>query len=167
MMAKQEAGSRSKKGEKRAPKDFDAVYRGAMHIMANGDYGFPAPGLRSALISACKVVGFQMTRAKLSVFVEADGIDADDGTPLVRLEGKPTRKDVAVRLASGTTDIIARPFFEKWAADVRVTWDADQFSASDILNLLSRAGLQVGICAGRHDSKSSTGMGWGCFRVVQ
>ena len=166
MMLKQEQGSRSKKGEKRAPKDFDAIFKGALHIMADGSYGFAAPGLRNALISACRVVGFQMTRAKLSVFVEADGIDVEDGTPLVRIEGQPVRRDVAVRLADGGTDIIARPFFEKWAAEVKLTWDADQFSASDILNLLTRAGLQVGIGAGRHDSKSSTGMGWGAFRVV-
>lgn len=166
MMAKQEQGSRSKKGVKRKPKDFDAVYKGALHTMGDGSYGFAAPGLRNALISACRVVGFQMTRAKLSVFVEADGVDVDDGTPLVRIEGKPIRKDVPVRLADGGTDIIARPFFPKWAADVRLTWDADQFSGSDILNLLTRAGLQVGIGAGRHDSKSSTGMGWGCFKVI-
>jgi hypothetical protein len=165
MMAKQEQGSRAKKGEKRAPKDFDAIYRSAMHIMQDGSFGFPAPGLRSALISACRVVGFAMTRAKLSVFVEADGIDQEDGTPLVRIEGTPTRRDVAVRLADGGTDIIARPFFEQWSADVTLTWDSDQFSSSDILNLLTRAGLQVGLGAGRHDSKSSTGMGWGSFKV--
>ena len=30
MIAKQMSGERSKKGQKRDPKDFDAVYRGAM-----------------------------------------------------------------------------------------------------------------------------------------
>jgi hypothetical protein len=166
MMDKQEAGSRAKKGSLRQPKNFDAIFQSAMHRMTDGSFGLPAPGLRNAMISACRVVGFAMTRAKLSVFVEADGVDADDGTPLVKVIGTPVRRDVAVRLADGTTDIIARPFFEKWSARVRVVWDADQFSGSDVINLLSRAGLQVGICSGRHDSKSSTGMGWGCFRVV-
>ena len=43
--------------------------------------------------------------------------------------------------------------------------DADQFSLTDITNLLSRVGAQVGIGEGRPDSKSSAGMGWGMFRL--
>lgn len=167
MMEKQESGERSRKGQARKPKDFNAVYRGAMHISQTGGwYGIPASSLRAAMISATRLVGFQMTRAKLCIFIEQDGIDKDDGQPLVKIVGKPVRRDMAVKLADGSTDIIARPFFDKWHADVRVTWDADQFSAQDIVNLLSRAGRQVGIGSGRPDSKTSTGMGWGTFRVA-
>lgn len=165
MMEKQESGERSKKGQKREPKNFDAVYQGAMHISKDGWHGIPASSLRAAMISACRVVGFQMTRAKLCVFVEADGIDEDDGQPLIKIIGKPRRRDMAVKLADGSTDIIARPFFDEWSAMVTLKWDGDQFSASDVLNLLSRAGQQVGIGAGRPDSKASTGMGWGTFVV--
>lgn len=165
MMAKQELGHQAKKGAKRDPKDFDKVYKGAMHIAKDGWYGIPASSIRSAMISACRLVGFQMTKAKLSIFVEADGIDADDGTPLVKLDGKPHRRDLAVKLADGSTDIIARPFFDDWKATLTITWDADMFSAGDVVNLLSRVGRQVGIGAGRHDSKASTGMGWGEFTV--
>lgn len=165
MMEKQESGERSKKGQKRKPKDFDAVYKGAMHVAKGGWHGIPASSLRAAMISACKIVGFQMTRAKLCVFVEQDGIDQDDGQPLVKIHGKPRRRDMAVKLADGSTDIIARPFFDEWHAMVTLKWDGDQFSPEDVLNLLSRAGQQVGIGAGRNDSKASTGMGWGCFIV--
>lgn len=165
MMEKQESGERSKKGQKREPKDFNAVYEGAMHISTKGWHGIPASSLRSAMISACRISGFHMTKAKLCIFVEADGIDADDGQPLIKIIGNPTRKDMAVKLADGSTDIIARPFFFDWSADVTVTWDGDIFSASDVVNLLSRAGRQCGIGAGRPDSKSSTGMGWGVFHV--
>ena len=165
MMANQEAGSRSKKGAKREPKDFNKVYEGAMHKAKDGWYGMPASAFRSAMISACRVVGFQMTKAKLCLFVEADGIDADDGQPLIKIVGKPVRRDMAVKLADGSTDIIARPFFDKWYADVTLTWDADMFSAEDVINLLSRVGRQVGIGAGRPDSKASCGMGWGTFVV--
>ena len=165
MMETQEAGERAKKGKKRTPKDFNAVYEGAMHIAKGGWHGIPASSLRAAMISACRVVGFQMTRAKLCVFVEAEGIDQDDGQPLVRIHGKPRRRDMAVKLADGSTDIIARPFFDEWHANVTLKWDGDMFSAADVLNLLSRAGQQVGIGSGRPDSKASTGMGWGTFRV--
>ena len=166
MMDKQESGERSKKGEKRKPKDFDAIYKGSMHVAAKGGWnGIPASAFRAAMISACRVVGFQMTRAKLSVFVEADGIDSDDGQPLIRIYGKPERRDMAVKLADGSTDIVSRGFFFPWHVDLRVKWDGDQFSADDVMNLLARAGQQVGVGAGRNDSKNSCGMGWGVFHI--
>lgn len=165
MMAKQEQGSRAKKGQIRAPKDFDKIYKGAMHISEQGWYGFPASAFRAAMISACRTAGFKMTVGKQSVFVLHDGLDADDGQPLVRLYGKPVRRDLPVRLANGSTDIIPRPFFNDWHIDLRLEWDADQFAAADVINLLARVGRQVGIGAGRHDSRQSTGMGWGEFVI--
>jgi len=84
----------------------------------------------------------------------------------VRLtEGEPVPKDMAVKLASGATDIVRRGFFNPWAAQPTLRWDGDQFSAEDVVNLLARAGGQVGIGAGRPGSKNSTGMGWGTFVV--
>lgn len=165
MMSKQEEGSRSKKGSKRAPKDFDAVYKGAMHISTEGWHGIPASAFRAAMVSACRTVSFKMTLAKLSIFVLHDGLDKDDGSPLIRINGKPVRRDMPVRLANGSTDILARPFFDEWSATVQLQWDADQFSATDVINLLSRVGVQVGVGAGRPDSKMSCGMGWGTFKV--
>jgi hypothetical protein len=50
---------------------------------------------------------------------------------------------------------------------LNMRWDADQFSADDIINLLMRVGLQVGIGEGRYDSKKSAGLGWGGFEVIQ
>jgi hypothetical protein len=46
-----------------------------------------------------------------------------------------------------------------------VRFDADQFKASDVVNLLQRAGAQVGIGEGRPFSKSSNGLGYGTFDV--
>jgi len=165
MMDKQEAGHTAKKGAKREPKNFDAIYRSSMHVSVEGWYGIPASSIRSALIDACRMVGFQMTRAKMSVFVVHDGIDADDGTPLIKLIGKPERRDIPVKLADGSTDILARPFFAKWSAVPLLRWDADQFSATDVINLAARAGTQVGIGAGRPYSKNSHGCGWGTWDV--
>lgn len=166
MIDKQEAGSgAARKGRKLPPRDFDRAYRGAMHVSREGWYGIPASAFRAAMISACRVVGFKMTQAKLCLFVEPDGFDADDGQPLVKLVGKPVRRDMATKNADGGTTITARPFFDDWSAEVRLRWDADVFNAGDVLNLLSRVGGQVGIGAGRPDSKTSTGMGWGLFEV--
>ena len=166
MMAKQAAGSVAKKGTKREPRDFDANFEDAQHRAVEGWAGIPASALRNACIDACRMVGFQMTRAKMSVFVEPDGFDRRDGTPLVRLDApEPERTEMATRNATGGTDIRIRPMWREWSALVRLAFDGDQFTASDVTNLLARAGLQVGIGEGRPFSKSSAGLGFGLFRV--
>ena len=167
MMETQRAGSTAKKDRKRTPKDFKAMCEDAKHISTQGWCGIPAPAFRNAMVSACKVVGFAMTRAKLSVFIEADGFDKDDGTPLVKItKGKPKQLDLPVRIAMGSTDIHSRPMWNPgWEALVRIRFDADQFTLEDVSNLLVRVGIQTGILEGRPDSKSSCGMGWGLFDV--
>lgn len=163
----QEKGSTAKKGKKREPKDFDALYKDAMHVSTEGWHGLPAATFRNAMVSACKVVGFHMTKARLAVFVEADGY-ASDGTPLVRItKGKPHPFDAVVRNATGVADVRRRPMFDPgWEAVVRIKYDRDMFTPDDIYNLMMRVGLQVGVGEGRPDSKSSSGMGWGTFELV-
>jgi hypothetical protein len=165
----QEAGSKSKNKRAKEPKDFQQCYKDAMHISDDGWIGVPAPAFRNAMISACRVAGFAMTKAKLSFFVEADGFDSDDGTPLVKItKGEPHYHEMAVRNESGVADIRARPMWKPgWEIQLRVRWDADQFTLDDVANLLMRAGMQVGIGEGRPDSKKQGGgLGWGMFELA-
>jgi len=166
VVAKQKLGESAKK-PKRKPKDFGAIYEGSMHKSVEGWRGIPATALRNALIDSCRISGYAMTKAKLSVFILADGNDPDDNTPLIKITGKPHRVDSTVRLATGVMDIKPRAHWASWKAKVRIMFDADQFRVEDIANLLARAGLQVGIGAGRHNSKDSFGMGWGCFKILK
>lgn len=167
MKEAQEAGQQARSRRKRAPKDFKAVYEAATHFAREGWIGIPAPAFRNAMISACRTIGFKMTLAKLSVFIVADGFDRADGTPLVKiLKGKPKPHFAPARNANGGTDIRCRPMWEEWEATLRVRWDGDQFSSTDVINLLARAGEQVGIGEGRADSRESNGIGWGSFEVV-
>ncbi|MFI4912922.1 MAG: hypothetical protein ACIAQZ_14775 [Sedimentisphaeraceae bacterium JB056] len=168
MHAAQEAGSKSKNRTKKESKDFDACFEQSQHKTPEGWCGIPAPAFRNAMISACRVAGFTMTKAKLSVFVLPDGFDKDDGTPLVKItKGEPRYHESHVRIASGVCDLRARAMWDAgWEAVVTVRWDADQFDNSDIANLLLRVGQQVGVGEGRPDSKQSAGMGWGLFDIV-
>lgn len=165
MRQTQERGTQSKKGTKRDGKNFQEAYEQAIHTADDGWHGIPAPAFRNSMISACRIVGFKMTHAKLSVFVEPDGFDVDDGTPLVRIYGEPEIHEGMVRLATGVADVRWRPMWREWHAFVKVVFDADQFSLTDVSNLLQRAGMQVGIGEGRPDSKQSAGMGWGTFLI--
>jgi hypothetical protein len=111
-------------------------------------------------------VDYKMTLAKLSLFVHADGFDDVSGQPLVRLDvGEPEETVMAVRNATGVVDLRARPMWREWSLTLRVKFDADQFTLSDVANLLSRVGTQVGIGEGRNDSRESAGLGYGCFEI--
>lgn len=167
MMNKMAEGSTAKGKKVREAKDFDETCDASVHYAKDGWVGIPAGAFRAAMISACRLVGFKMTLAKLSVFIEADGFDRDENTPLVKLIAKKYKRiDMHVRNATGVVDIRSRPMWEEWQADVRIRFDADQFTLTDVSNLLSRVGAQVGLCEGRPDSKSSAGMGWGTFRIA-
>jgi len=167
MVSRQKAGSTAKKGQAREAKDFEAAYEGAKHIAADGWCGIHAAAFRNALISACRLVNFRMTMAKLSLFTIADGYDKVDGSPLVRIQGgEPEPLTLPVRNASGVVDIRVRPMWKEWFVDLRVRYDADQFTADDVVNLLARVGEQVGVGEGRADSKASAGVGWGHFSVA-
>jgi hypothetical protein len=165
IMAKQEQGTTARGKKQHAARDFEKDYEDAKHVSTDGWCGIPAPALRAALISACRIANFQMTKAKLSVFVEADGMCAKDGTPLVRLVGEPEMVTMPVRNETGVVDIRSRPLWREWSATLRLRHDNDQFKYQDVLNLLMRAGMQVGIGEGRPDSKKSAGMGYGLFTV--
>lgn len=167
MMAKMDGTTKAGTKKAREARDFDDDYHQAMHISTEGWYGIPASSLRAALISACRLVNFTMTRAKLSVFVPADGYDQVDGQPLFRIYGEPERCDMPVRNATGVFDIRVRPIWREWYAEPTIQFDEDQFSLSDLLNLLRRVGLQIGLGEGRPDSRSSAGMGYGCFTVSE
>ncbi len=169
MRANQEAGSTSAKGKKRAPKDFKSLFTEAMYEAAPGGWrGIPAPAFRAAMVSACRLVGFKMTLAKLACFVLADGIDRDGTTPLVKItKGKPVHVEHPVRNANGGADIRVRASWPVgWEAVLRVKYDGDIFTPDDIYNLIWRVGAQVGVGEGRPDSPDSCGQGWGTFEVI-
>lgn len=168
MRDKMEAGSTSRSKRTREARDFEEDFKQAQHVSEEGWRGIPAAAFRNACIDACRMVGFKMTHARMSIFIEADGYDHLDGTPLVEIVGdEPQKTEMAVRNATGVVDIRARPMWRKWGALLRVRFDLDQFTDEDVINLLTRAGQQVGVGEGRPFSKSSNGMGYGLFIVKQ
>jgi len=166
IMAGMAEGAKAKSKKVREARDYDDDMKQATHFSSEGWVGLPASCFRAAMIDCCRLIGFKMTLAKLAVFVEADGLDAVSGQPLVKLiAGEPERHDAAVRNDNGSCDIRVRPMWREWAADLRVRFDADVFSLDDVTNLLARSGAQSGIGEGRPNSRESYGLGWGTFRI--
>lgn len=166
MADKMKAGSTSTGKKVRTARDFDEDFEQAKHISMDGWVGIPASAFRSACIRVCSLVGFKMTQAKMSIFFEADGEDKVDGIPLVKLiAGEPEKSMMATRNATGVADLRCRPLWRKWGAKLRVKFDADQFTAQDVINLVHRAGVQCGVGEGRPFSKDSNGLGYGTFTI--
>lgn len=169
MEAMTKTAAEKKEKKARPPRDYDDEFLQAQHVSEEGWQGIPCPSFRNAMIDACRTVGLVMTRAKMAVFILPDGVDRDDGTPLVKIISKkgPEKHTGLVRLESGVADVRIRPMWRKWSATVQIEFDADMISPSSVVNLLDRAGRQVGIGEGRPFSKNSCGQGWGTFTVVE
>lgn len=168
MKQKMETGKAAGNKKNRDAKLTDDLYQESRYISKDGWDGFNASAVRAALISACRLVGFKMTLAKLSVFVEADGVDAlEPQIPLIRIYGEPIKQEDMARVETGQPYVTVRAAYHDWSAKVKIRFDADQFTITDVSNLLSRVGLQVGLGEGRPDSKNSAGMGWGLFEIVE
>lgn len=166
MKAKMEQGKSASSKKNRDAQDTDDLYNNSKYVSKEGWEGFHAAAIRNAMISACRLVGFKMTLAKLSLFVEADGWDkAEPQVPLVRIYGDSVKQEDMARVETGQPYVTVRAAYHGWKAKVKIRWDTDQFTIEDVSNLLSRVGMQVGLCEGRPDSKKSAGMGWGLFKL--
>lgn len=166
MKEKMETGKAASSKKNREAKNTDDLYQEARYISRQGWDGFHAASIRNALIEACRLVGFKMTLAKLSLFAEADGVDASEPQiPLIRIQGDPVKQEDMARVETGQPYVCVRAAYHDWSAKIRLRFDSDQFTREDVANLLARVGLQVGIGEGRPYSKNSAGMGWGLFEV--
>ena len=166
MQAAQEAGSASKSKKNREAKDFEGLCDDARHISKEGFDGFHAAAMRNGAISACRAAGFQMTKAKLAIFTVPDGFDRDDQTPLVRIYGEHKMDISPCKNQTGVIDLRPRPLYFPWKAVVQLRYDAGILTEQDVLNLIARVGMQVGIGEGRPDSRQSAGLGYGLFEIA-
>lgn len=162
-----EAGQASKTRKKREARDFTADVNAARHISYDGWDGVAASAFRNASIDACRAAGFVMTKAKLAIFCEADGLDKESHEPLVQIHGnEPEHSLLAVRNASGVMDLRSRPIWREWQLRPRIRFDEDILTAQDVVNLMARVGMQVGIGEGRPYGRDGAGIGYGLFRIV-
>jgi len=142
----QDTQSKVAKGPKEA-RDPQAEYEGAFYKLENGGYGFPCAGFKKSAIRAAKLLdGVNMTDARQMFFVEADDRDTT-GVDCVRIEHDeaPEMRTDTVRLAKGVSDLRYRPEFRNWSCILKMSFDEDLISNSQLVNLFMRAGLQVGV----------------------
>jgi hypothetical protein len=172
MKEKQKAGKQSAIRKRvREARDFESDYRESCYTPTASNWpngAIPATQIRAAMIGAGRLIEFTMTLLKQCIYIEEDDFDVDDRTPLIPMvKGKRKMFEQALPNTGGGHDIRVRPIWEKgWRANIRIRFDADRLKPKDVINLLARAGEQVGIGEGRMASRKCAGLGWGAFRVA-
>ena len=150
----------------RESRDPKAEYEQARYKFEDGSGdGFPADGLKKAMVRAGKMIGLVMTDMRQMFFVLADGVGVD-GQELVRIKGKPRMREDGVRVGTGGSggmnDLRYRPEYRDWSAEVLIQYDHNVISADQIFNLVNRAGFSVGLCEWRPEKDGQHGR----FEVV-
>ncbi|MEC7161961.1 MAG: hypothetical protein VXW57_09160 [Pseudomonadota bacterium] len=163
MLAKQTKQARGAKEAKDPRADFEA----SLYRLADGGYGFPSVGFKSAAVAAItSVAGLTKIAARQAFHILGEDVDvpgAYDGTSsrhnLVRIEGgEPAMREDLVRVGMGTADLRYRGEFTNWSARLLVRYNANVLSEAQILNIMSVSGFAVGVGEWRPERDGSFGM---------
>ncbi len=129
-------------------KDPEADYDACFYRTETGGYGFPAIGVKAAMVSACRFVEMKMTEARGAFHIDAEML------PVI---GEPRMREDMVRVGMGTADIRYRPEFVDWRIPVSVKYNSSVISTEQIANLLNTAGFAIGIGEWRPEKNGSYG----------
>jgi hypothetical protein len=141
------------------PRDPQADYLDALYIIdAEAErYGFPASGVKKALVTAGgRFAGGVMTQLRGVITIPAELLEIKAPAPTMQTD--------IVRLSTGVPDLRYRPKFWPWEMDVPVEFNAGIITMAQVINLFKHAGFEVGIGDWRLESKN--GM-YGQFDVAE
>ena len=132
----------------KAAKNPEADYEACFYRTDEGGYGFPAIGLKAAMISACRFADMKMTIARGAFHIDAE---------MLPVEGEPRPREDMVRVGMGTADIRYRPEFPTWRIPATLKFNSSVISAEQLANLLNVAGFGVGLGEWRPEKNGQYG----------
>jgi hypothetical protein len=132
---KQQGAARTAK----PPRDPEAEFRDSLYPLGEDCYGFPAAGVKKALVCAGgRFADEQMTVLRGVINVQGDLLEIQAPAPRMRSD--------RVRIDGGRTSSIAyRPAFWPWTIDVPIVFNAALLTEAKVLNLVQLAGFSIGI----------------------
>lgn len=129
-------------------KDPEADYEACFYRTSTGGYGFPAIGVKAAMVGACRFVDMRMTEARGAFHIDGE---------MVPVIGEPRMREDMVRVGMGTADIRYRPEFVDWKIPAEIKFNSSVISAEQIANLLNTAGFAIGIGEWRPEKNGQYG----------
>ncbi len=163
MLEKQMKKAKSAKEAKNPEQDFlDSLYwysprpqSATMADIKKADFGFPSIAFKAAAVDACShVTGVTKVEARGAFHIDGD---------LVRIEGRPEPREDMVRIAMGTADIRYRGMFRQWRVTLRLRYNSNLLSPSQLVHLFNTAGFAIGVGEHRPQKDGS----WGMFHVAR
>jgi hypothetical protein len=155
--------TKAPKGAKQA-KDPMADFEASLYRLADGGYGFPSVGFKSAAVTAITSVGgLTKVAARQAFHIVGEDVDVPGAFPgsmsrhnLVRLHGRPPaiREDM-VRVGMGTADLRYRGEFTDWWATLVLRYNANVLSQAQLLHV---AGFGVGLGEWRPEKDGQYGL---------
>lgn len=112
-------------------KDSESIY-------AEGHFGFPAIGLKAAIVRAATDAGLRMTDMQRAFRIPVELLE------IICTPGAFMRQDM-VRLESGVADVRFRPEFREWSIKTTIQYNRSVLSLEQLLNLIRIAGFGVGL----------------------
>lgn len=135
----------------RAARDPEKEFLGALHMISDGVYGFPATGIQNCLAAAgYRCLGETMTELRAVMSIEADLVEIKGSAPRMRCD--------FVVLQGKTASVAYRPMFVDWSMDVPVAYLKNKISKAQVLNLFQYAGFAIGIGSWRKEKKGTFGL---------
>ena len=145
------------KSERQPEQEAESSRYVYMHGKTEYD-GMPAGAFKSAIVGAGRFVdGIPMTMAKRMVFIHADGtskplefrIGSRDlrfsGKPVVRIYGDWEMDTSMIRVDNGSPDVRFRARYDEWSAVLRVEFNSNILSTSQVVSLINLAGIHEGV----------------------
>jgi len=172
----------------RPVREPEVEYHNSFYYTKDGYVSFPALAIKQAIVGAARSIdGLQMTVIRGNIFVVGD----EDGLVPVLVDGKPIKPskkletasgsqgenvyaidkenpnilmmEHMVRVARGGADLRYRGMVKNWTMKLLIRFNADMFSAEQVVNLIQTAGFSQGLGEWRPERNGD----WGCFEVVQ
>lgn len=154
-MIKDKVTKETKANIKKEPKNPQQLYEDSFYYTKDGEVAFPALNIKQAIVSAARNVdGLPMTLLRGGVFVYGD----QDGMIKVDYEKKEMREDmVRVGTFKDAADIRFRGQVTGWSMTFMIKFNADLFTAGQVINLLNIAGFSGGIGEWRPEKNGDFG----------
>lgn len=138
---------------KKPPRNPQAEFEAACYRTPEGGYGFPAAGVKKAMVSAGqRFAGEKGTELYGAFVIPLELLELECGAPRMRTDR------VVLSGMSRTSSLAYRPEFTPWASTFPILFNADFITPASLVNLLRLAGQSVGIGDWRLEKKGSFGL---------
>jgi hypothetical protein len=133
------------------PREPEADFQDALYALDEDRYGFPASGIKKALVCA----GGRFADETMTII---RGVVNIPGDLLAIRAPAPTMRSDTVRVDGGRVASIAyRPQFWPWEIDVPIVFNANLLSEAQLMNLVQLAGFSIGIGDWRPEKSGTFG----------